>query len=229
MSSPTLDTRTNVPLAPPRGVAPDTDRGLRPDGRLAGFALMVGCVLAALGFLAISLAVRGSGDARFTDPLWQPFYGVALAGNILVVLGLPAVLIVHSRGSRRLTLVGYVGIFAPMVMLNVAETTIEAFVKPYLARHGGIPATDPTGLAAFEGVALLLLIVGCICLAVAVFRARILPRWVGVALLASVLLAFALHGNVTAFLADYCFFAALFRFGLAAARPGRGPVRRWLP
>ncbi|HSP36659.1 MAG TPA: hypothetical protein VLR26_02790 [Frankiaceae bacterium] len=219
MSSPTLDPLTNSPVAPPRDVASSADREPHADGRLAGLALMTGCVLAALGFLAISLAVRGSGDARFTDPLWQPLYGIALAGNILVVLGLPAVLVTHSCGSRRLTLVGYVGVLAPMVMLNVSETTIEAFVKPYLARHGGVPGTDPAGLAAFEGLALLLLIVGCVCLAAAVFRAHILPRWVGVALLASVLLAFALHGDVTAFLSDYCFFAALFRFGLAAARP----------
>ena len=79
---------------------------------------------------------------------------------MLVVLGLPAVLAVHGTRSPRLTLVGYVGIFAPLVMLNVAETTIEAFVMPYLARHGGIPAQTPAGLNAFEGVALLLLIVG---------------------------------------------------------------------
>jgi hypothetical protein len=41
-------------------------------------------------------------------------YGVALAGNLLVVLGLPAILAVHGSAARRLTLVGYVGIFVPL-------------------------------------------------------------------------------------------------------------------
>ena len=191
----------------------------RADGRLAGLVLMVGCVLTTVGFLGVSLAIRGSGDARYTDPLWQPLYGVVLAGSLLVVLGLPAVLAVHGHASRRLTLVGYVGIFAPLVMLNVAETSMEAFVKPYLVAHGGIPQQDPAGLNVFETVALLLLILGAACLAAAVFRARIVPRWVGVALIASVVLAFVLHGGAAGFVSDYCVLAALFRFGLGAARP----------
>ena len=103
-------------------------------------------------------------------------------------------------------------------MLNVAETTIEAFVMPYLAHHGGVPAETPAGLNAFEGVALLLLIGGCVCLAIAVFRARVLPLWVGVALLASVVCAFVLHGGAVAFVSDYCILAALFCFGWTAAR-----------
>jgi hypothetical protein len=184
---------------------------------------MVGCVVAAIGFLGISLAVHGSGDARYIDRSWQPLYGVLLAGSVVIVLGLPAVLAVHSRFSRRLTLVGYIGIFAPLVMLNVAETTIEAFVMPYLAHHGGVPQDTPTGLNAFEAVALLLAVIGAGCLATAVFRARIVPRWVGVALSASVVCAFVLHGGAVAFVSDYLILAALFRFGLAAARPAALP------
>jgi hypothetical protein len=193
------------------------------DGRLAGFALMIGCVVAAIGFLGISLAIRGRGDARYTDPSWQPLYGVLLAGSVLVVLGLPGVLAAHSRFSRRLTLVGYVGIFAPLVMLNVAETTIEAFVMPYLVHHGGVPQNTPAGLNAFEAVALLLAIIGAVCLAIAVFRARIVPRWVGVALIASVVCAVVLHGGAVAFVSDYLILAALFRFGVTAARPAALP------
>jgi hypothetical protein len=205
--------------------SPAVDTPLRADARLAGFTLMAGCVLAALGFVAISLAAPGSGDARYADPLWQPLYGVLLAGSVLVVLGLPAVLAVHGHACRRLTLVGYVGVFAPLVMLNVAETTIEAFVMPYLLQHGGIPEQTPAGLNAFEGVALLLLIPGVVCLAIAVFRARILPPWVGVALIASAVGAFVLHGGAIAFISDYLILAALFCFGLYAARPAAGPIR----
>jgi hypothetical protein len=189
------------------------------NGRLAGIALVAGCVLATLGFLGVSLTMHGPESAWPTDPLWQPMYGVALAGNLLVVLGLPAILAVHGGAARRLTLVGYVGIFAPLAMLNVAETTIEAFVKPYLATHGGFPDETPAGLNAFEAVALVLLIVGAVCLAIAVFRARLLPVWVGVAVLLSVVCAFFLHGGPVVFVSDYVLFAALFWIGLRAARP----------
>jgi hypothetical protein len=192
----------------------------RPGGnsRLAGLALVAGCVLATLGFLGVSLTMHGPETVWPTDPLWQPMYGVALAGNLLVVLGLPAILAVHGSAARRLTLVGYVGIFAPLAMLNVAETTIEAFVKPYLATHGGFPDETPAGLNAFEAAALVLLIVGAVCLAVAVFRVRVLPVWVGVAVLLSVVCAFFLHGGPVVFVSDYVLFAALFWIGLRAAR-----------
>jgi hypothetical protein len=123
-----------------------------------------------------------------------------------------------------LTLVGYVGIFAPLVMLNVAETTIEAFVMPYLASHGGTPDQTPAGLNAFEGVALLLFLVGSVCLAAAVFRARVLPWWVGGALLASLASVFLVHGGPAAFISDYFVLAALFCFGLYAVRRPSGGV-----
>lgn len=211
MTRPTTDPSTGA-AAPRAAVLP------RSDGRLAGLTLMAGCVLATLGFLGVSLAMHGPADRWPTDPLWQPMYGIALAGNLLVVLGLPAILAVHGHAARRLTLVGFVGIFAPLAMLNVAETTIEAFVKPYLATHGGMPAEEPAGLAAFGTTALVLLIVGAVCLTIAVFRARVLPIWVGVAVLASVVGAFLLHGGPLGFVSDYCLFAALFWIGLRATR-----------
>src|SRR5689334_13728826 len=80
------------------------------DGRLAGIALMAGCVIAALGFAGVSLAMTGSQDSWPTHALWQPMYGVALAGHVLILLGFPAILAVHGRAFRRPTLVGYVGV-----------------------------------------------------------------------------------------------------------------------
>jgi uncharacterized protein (DUF983 family) len=72
-------------------------------------------------------------------------------------------------------------------------------------------------------VALVLFLVGAICLAVAVFRARILPLWVGVAVIASLVAAFTLpHTGPVAFVSDYLVLAALAAFGLRAARPAAG-------
>ena len=79
-----------------------------------------------------------------------------------------------------LTRIGYVGILVPLAILNIGEGTVEGFVKPYLAHHGGIPADDLPGLMAYEAPALLVMLVGMVCLGIAVLRARVLPRWVGV-------------------------------------------------
>lgn len=191
------------------------------DRRLAGLALLAGCLLTTLGFLGVGFLVHGTGDARFTDPLWQPLYGVVLTGSVLVVLGLPAVLTARGTGSRWLAVIGYVGLFVPLVVLNVAETAMEAFVKPYLAGHGGVPADDPAGLTAFETVALAAFLVGVVCLAVAVFRGAA-PVWVGVALLASLVTVFVLpHTGPQAFVSDWCLFAALAWFGARAVRAPR--------
>jgi hypothetical protein len=87
------------------------------------------------------------------------------------VLGLPAILAGHGGRLPLLSLIGYVGIFVTMTALNVTEGVVEAYVKPYLATHGGIP-DSAAGLDMFENVALLFLVIGLICLGIAVIRAR---------------------------------------------------------
>ena len=47
------------------------------------------------------------------------------------------------------------GLFIALVMLNIGEGVIEAFVKPYMASHGGIPSDTPAGFGVFEAIALL--------------------------------------------------------------------------
>src|SRR5205823_1305231 len=78
------------PTAEPLPASPPTATPWGSDGRLAGVALLAGCLVTTLGFLGVGFVVRAAGDARYTDPLWQPLYGVVLTGSVLVVLGLPA-------------------------------------------------------------------------------------------------------------------------------------------
>ncbi|OKI56396.1 hypothetical protein [Micromonospora sp. CB01531] len=120
--------------------------------------------------------------------------------------------------APKLHIVGYTGVFAALVMLNIGEGTTEAFVKPYLAAHGGIPAQEPSGFAAFEGVALLALVVGSICLGIAILRARTLPWWIGAALIASCLIGALGLPGAWFLLPDGVFFAALFAVGTIALR-----------
>ncbi len=183
--------------------------------RLTGWSLIVGTVLATVGYLAAF-----SATTHFTGAGWQGLYSVALAGDVLIALGLPAIVLGHGERMPRLTLVGYVGIFATLAMLNIAEGTFEGYVKPYLATHGGIPADAPGGFNGFEIVALLFLVVGLICLGIAVIRAHVFGWWVGALFIASPVLAFAGLPGGYALISDYLAFAALFAIGVRTLRPG---------
>ena len=185
--------------------------------RLAGWALIVGPIVAAAGYLAANLLAPGSGDEVFRYHQWPLFEGIALIGDVITALGLPVILTFATRAPR-LHIIGYAGIFAALVMLNVGEGTTEAFVKPYLATHGGIPTQEPTGFAAFEGVALLALVVGSICLGIGVLRARSLPWWIGVTLIVSCLLGAVGLPGAWFLLPDGLFFAALLAIGTFAVR-----------
>lgn len=190
--------------------------------RLAGAALVAGGILSIAGYV-ITGTIFGSGDHRFTEPLWAPLYSIALAGAVLSALGLPAIFAAQRERSVRLTLVGYVGTFVALVMLNVGEGVIEGFVKPYLVTHGGIPKEDPTGLVVYFTVAFLFTAVGLICLGVAVIRARVLPRWVGALFIAAVPLSAVGQGLPGPFVetADYCLFIGLITIGWRVTRSAR--------
>ncbi|HET8603598.1 MAG TPA: hypothetical protein VFM09_06695 [Marmoricola sp.] len=191
--------------------------------RLTAWALVTGSLVAAAGYAA-AFAANGNDDARFAGSSWVALYTVALLGDVLVVLGLPAV--VHAQAGRApvLTRIGYGGILVPLVVLNVGEGTVEGFVKPYLATHGGIPATDLPGLTAYEVPALLTMLVGMVCLGVAMLRARTLPRWIGVLFLVVPLLGAAGLQGAISLLPDYLLFLGLFAIGALQLREGHAPA-----
>jgi hypothetical protein len=196
--------------------------------RLAGIALVIGGALSIAGYILSGTLVHSSGDARFIDPRFLPLYSIALVGAVLSVLGLPAVLAAHGERAARLTLVGYVGTFSALVMLNVGEGVIEAFVKPYLFSHGGIPDDVPTGLDVYFLIATLFVVVGLVSLGIAVIRAKVFAWWVGALLIASVPFSFAgqaLPGPL-AELSDYCAFVALITIGWRVAQPTAQRKRR---
>jgi hypothetical protein len=188
----------------------------RTTARLSSWALLVGSVVATVGYLLAFLA-NGNGAERFTGSSWTTLYTIALFGDVLIVLGLPTLVRLHGDHPRKLTIVGYVGVLVPIVVLNIGEGCLEAFAKPYLADHGGIP-DNLAGLTAFEAPALLIMLIGLICLGVAVFRARVLPRWVGAFFVVSPLPAmFGLSGGA-ALISDYLAFAGLFLVAVYALR-----------
>lgn len=191
--------------------------------RLTAWCLISGSVVATAGYLSAFL-LNGNGDERFAGSSWVPLYTIALLGDVLVIVGLPAILDVQAGRSPRLSLIGYVGVLVPLVMLNVGEGSIEGFVKPYLAHHGVDPQTELPGLTAFEVPALLVMLVGLICLGIAVFRARVLPWWVGALFVVSPLVGAAGIPGGAGLIADYSLFAALVAVGITSLRtPAAAP------
>jgi hypothetical protein len=112
------------------------------------------------GRLRLGVAANGNGHERYAGSSWVALYTVALFGNVIVLIGLPALVHAQSGRSPVLTRIGYAGIFVPLVILNIGEGAIEGFAKPYLATHGGNPSSDLPGLAAFEAPALLVMLAG---------------------------------------------------------------------
>jgi hypothetical protein len=196
--------------------------------RLAGQALIAGGTLAIAGYVSAATFAGSSGDKRFTSPLWMPLNGIAIAGSIICMLGLPAILALHGSRVPQLTLTGYVGTLLTVVMLNVGEGTTETFIKPYLVTHGGISgATSGTGWNLYFLFAFVFLFVGLISLGIAVIRAKVSPWWVGAVLIASAPLSFvqALPGPL-ALLGDYLAFIGFIAIGckvVAAQRPDHAP------
>jgi hypothetical protein len=193
--------------------------------RLTSWALVVGSIVATAGY-ASAFAANGNGDARYAGSSWITLYTIALFGDVIVLLGLPA--LVHAQSGRApvLTRIGYAGILVPLAILNIGEGAIEAFAKPYLATHGGIPSSDLPGLAAFEAPALVIMLVGMVCLGIGVLRARTLPRWLGVLFIVVPFLGAAGLQGAVSLLPDYLLFIGLFTVGLTQLRAARTPVRQ---
>jgi hypothetical protein len=192
------------------------------NARLTSWALVVGSVIATVGYAA-AFAANGNGDERFAGSSWVALYTIALFGDVIVLLGLPALVYAQSGRAPVLTRIGYAGVFVPLAILNIGEGTIEGYVKPYLATHGGIPADDVPGLAAFEIPALLVLLVGMVCLGIGVLRARTLPRWLGVLFMVVPFLGAAGLQGAVSLLPDYLLFVGLFTVGLTQLHEARVP------
>jgi hypothetical protein len=194
--------------------------------RLAGMALVVGGGLTIAGYVITGALFGSNEDERFNHSLFTPLYSIALVGVVLSILGLPAVVAAHKERAARLTLLGYVGTLTALVMLNLGEGVVEAFIKPYLVNHGGIPDA-PSGLGIYFGIAFLFVIVGLISLGIAVIRAGVFPRWVGALLIAAVPFSFVGQGlpGPLAELGDYLVFIALIAIGWTVAKPARRAQR----
>lgn len=186
--------------------------------RLGAWALVLGSIISAAGYLAVGLLLHGDHQTQVLDPAWMPLESVAIAGDLLVVLGLPVAFSAQLGRFRVLTVIGVVGTYAAFVMLNVADGVVEAYVEPYLARHGGIPSEAPAGWGTFETVALVPMLIGLIALGLAVILERRFTWVAGAMLIVSPIVAMLGLPVPYALIADYLAFAAFVIIGVQIIR-----------
>ena len=177
--------------------------------RFSGGVLLIGGVLAIAGQLMLISADPGTS-------LWIPGTWLALAGTLLVVLGLPGLYFKQVDRAGLLGMVGFVISFVGFLFL-VGIQTFDAFVSPTLAANAATKSMADTEaflpLLAFELLCGLLLVVGPLLFGIATIRAGVLQRWAAIILIVgsvASLITVALHNwneisGAIVYLAFACF------------------------
>lgn len=160
--------------------------------RVSGLALLLAGILLAV---AILFHPSDADPQALMRPAWVP---VHTALTIAAILGLFGLMGLYNRLRERsgwLGLIGFVLLFSGTALF-VAGLSIEAFVLPALASSAaGQKLLDPAGPLFGGPLNVVLLLtsgifsLGCLLFCVAILRSEISLRWVGLLLLAGILLA----------------------------------------
>ncbi len=167
--------------------------------RWAGLAAMASGIL----FVAIQAIHPLDVLSSVTTTRWAIVHYLSIAMDILALLGLAGLYAKQVEKSGWLGLAGYL-LFSLFWASSLASHFIEAFISPLLATNApklaegllGIVNGAPSeiSLGTFPAVNMLAGIVGYalggLLFAIAMFRARILPRWASVLLAISIVLPF---------------------------------------
>lgn len=155
--------------------------------RLAGIALILGGALSIVSML-LSLIPGDSSDPAYFSSVPYMLSGVLLfLGAALTLMGLPAIVAAQAARSAALTVVGVACVFGVNLIYNVANTFIDLTIFPTLisnpATHD-LAQTGPTPVMnVFFNAGMLLAVLGSLTLGIALLRAGVFPRWIGVVML----------------------------------------------
>lgn len=160
--------------------------------RISGLALVVGGVLSFV-FRLVSAFFYGDTTTYANQPInILADFGLA-AATILLLFGLPGVYASRAQALGILGLIGMALVFMAGIMLGVFGNLMGAMVDPWLATQAPNLANSfgPPAFFAFFNVEEVLLVVGTILLAIPLLRGQVSPRWIGIALLLSVVIGSA--------------------------------------
>jgi hypothetical protein len=146
---------------------------------LGGLSLAIGGLLATTGWLLF--AILDPPHRGHLSWWWWPNNMLVIGGGLFMLLGLPGFYVAQARPSGVLGLVGFVSLFAGLILSYVAVQAIETTTMP----------KTPAGMMRIVSIAVPSLAIGVILTATAVWQANVYPKWLAGALLLSVLLGVA--------------------------------------
>lgn len=154
--------------------------------RLSGIALLLGGVLAAMGTVL---------QALNDQPLsvgWIPAVLLVLVGGMIGVFGLPALYVKQANTIKVWGLAGFLLLMLSGQILGIGDPIIDLVILPTLATKAPalLYGSPIPALVIFLLTGVFLFTIGAILLGILTLRARIFPRWPGVLLIASAVIAF---------------------------------------
>src|SRR6266852_4008578 len=161
--------------------------------RLSGIILLLGAVLSVIaGILTFFVDTSYTASlSTFRSPLWSTYYSLFFVALALILLGLPALYL--RQAGRRGGVLGLVGVFLIVLGNFLLMAMIGYFVSilPLLAAKAPqvINAAFESGFGIFPLGGTAFGLIGLILLGIAVIRARVFPPFVGLLLIASVVLS----------------------------------------
>jgi len=161
--------------------------------RLSGISLLLGAVVSVIaGILTFFVDTSYTASlSTFRSPLWSTYYSLFFVALALILLGLPALYL--RQAGRRGGVLGLVGVFLIVLGNFLLMAMIGYFVSilPLLAAKAPqvINAAFESGFGIFPLGGTAFGLIGLILLGIAVIRSRVFPPFVGILLIASVVLS----------------------------------------
>jgi hypothetical protein len=161
--------------------------------RLSGIILLLGAVLSVIaGILTFFVDTSYTASlSTFRSPLWSTYYSLFFVALALILLGLPALYL--RQAGRRGGVLGLVGVFLIVLGNFLLMAMIGYFVSilPLLAAKAPqvINAAFESGFGIFPLGGTAFGLIGLILLGIALIRSRVFPPFVGILLIASVVLS----------------------------------------
>jgi len=145
----------------------------------SGLSLAVGGLLATTGWLLFASA--DPAHRGYLNWWWWPYNILIISGGLFMVLGLPGLYASYAEQGGILGLVGFISLFAGIILSYVTVHAIETATMPDI----------PAGMKRFASTAVPCLAVGVILNALSVWQSGVYPKWLAAALLFSLLLGVA--------------------------------------
>lgn len=144
--------------------------------RLSGYFLLIGGILATLGWLLFSLF--DPQHVRIDSPLW--FFGnfLVIFGGVFMVMGLPGFYLVQSDRAGWFGLLAFIVLFIGLTIPYIAVQAIETATAPNI----------PARMAWFVSIGGPSLFIGSLLVGFMLLTTGVFPKWLGIALIVAVLL-----------------------------------------